>query len=140
MAGFYVVGAWLIIQVVDVFFPAWGFPETALRFLIIATILCFPIALIFSWIFDITTSGIVKTEPADPREVFDNSLKRSDYIILVALLATGAAIILGSPQRIVGDLDDAASKAEKIANPVAVLPFVNLDANPDTGYFTDCPR
>jgi len=77
MAGFYVVGAWLVIQVADVFFPAWGLPETALRFLIVATILCFPIALIFSWTFDITTSGIVKTEPADPGEIFDNSLKQT---------------------------------------------------------------
>jgi hypothetical protein len=82
MSGLYVVGAWLIIQVADVFFPAWGLPETALRFLIIAAILCFPIALIFSWTFDITASGVVKTEPADPGEVFDNSLKRSDYILL----------------------------------------------------------
>jgi TolB-like protein/Flp pilus assembly protein TadD len=137
MAGFYIVGAWLIIQVADVFFPAWGLPETVLRFLIIAAILCFPIALVFSWTFDITTSGIVKTEPADPGEVFDNSLKRSDYIVLVALLAIGAAIVLGSLQKIVEEVDDAVAAAEKIANSVAVLPFVNLDTNPDTGYFSD---
>ena len=61
MAGFYIVGAWLIIQVADVFFPAWGLPDTALRFLIIATMLCFPIALVFSWTYDITLAGIVKT-------------------------------------------------------------------------------
>ena len=66
------------------FFPAWGLPDTALRFLIVATILYFPIALVFSWIFDITTSGIVKTEPADPGETSDNSLKRSDYVVLAA--------------------------------------------------------
>ena len=54
MSGFYVVRAWLIIQVADVFFPAWGLPETALRFLIIAAISCFPIALVFSWTYDIT--------------------------------------------------------------------------------------
>jgi TolB-like protein/Flp pilus assembly protein TadD len=137
MSGFYIVGAWLIIQVADVFFPAWGLPETALRFLIAATILCFPIALIFSWIFDITTSGIVKTEPADPGEIFDNSLKRTDYLVLAALLAIGAAIVFGSLQKIVEEVDDAVAAAEKIANSVAVLPFVNLDTNPDTGYFSD---
>ncbi len=137
MAGFYVVGAWLVIQVADVFFPAWGLPETTLRFLIIATMLCFPIALIFSWTFDITTSGIVKTEPADPGEIFDNTLKRSDYFVLVALLAIGAAIVFGSLQKIVEEVDDAVAAAEKIANSVAVLPFVNLDTNPDTGYFSD---
>ena len=137
MAGFYVVGAWLGIQVADVFFPAWGLPETALRFLIVATILCFPIALIFSWIFDITISGIVKTEPADSGETFDNSLKRTDYVVLAALLTIGAAIVFGSLQKIVEEVDDAVAAAEKIENSVAVLPFVNLDTNPDTGYFSD---
>jgi len=137
MAGFYVVGAWLVIQVADVFFPAWGLPETALRFLIIAMILCFPIALIFSWVFDITASGIVKTEPADPDEAFDNSLKRNDYVVLVALLAIGAAIVFGSLQKIAEEVDDVVAAVEKIANSVAVLPFVNLDSNPDTGYFSD---
>ncbi len=137
MAGFYVVSAWLVIQVADVFFPAWGLPETAVRFLIIATILCFPIALIFSWTFDITTSGIVKTEPTDPGEIFDNSLKRSDFVVLAALLTIGAAIVFSNLQKIVEEVDDAVAAAEKIDNSVAVLPFVNLDTNPDTGYFSD---
>ncbi len=113
MAGFYVVGAWLIIQVADVFFPAWGLPETALRFLIVATILCFPVALIFSWTFDITTSGIVKTEPAEAGEIFDNSLKRTDYFVLVALLSIGAAIVFSSLQRIVEEVDDAVAVRRK---------------------------
>jgi TolB-like protein len=137
MAGFYIVGAWLIIQVADVFFPAWGLPDTALRFLIIATISCFPIALIFSWTYDITTSGIVKTEPADAGEDFDSSLKRTDFVVLVTLLAIGAAIVFSSLHKIVEEVDDVEAAAEKIANSVAVLPFVNLDTNPDTGYFSD---
>jgi TolB-like protein/Flp pilus assembly protein TadD len=137
MAGFYVVGAWLVIQVADVFFPAWGLPETALRFLIVATILCFPIALVFSWAFDITTSGIVKTEPADLGEIFDNSLKRTDYVVLAALLSIGVVIVFASLQKIVEEVDDALAAAEKIDNSVAVLPFANLDSNPDTGYFSD---
>ncbi len=119
------------------FFPAWGLPDTALRFLIIALISCFPIALVFSWVFDISTSGIVKTEPADPEGVFDNSLKRNDYVVLAALLAIGAAIVFGSLQKIVEEVDDVVAAAEKIDNSVAVLPFANLDTNPDTGYFSD---
>ena len=136
MVGFYVVGAWLVIQVADVFFPAWGLPETALRFLIVAAMSCFPIALIFSWTFDITKSGIVRTEPADPGG-FDNSLKRTDYVVLTALLAIGAVILLGSLQKIVEEVDGVVATAEKIDNSVAVLPFENLDTNPDTGYFSD---
>lgn len=137
MSGFYVVGAWLIIQVADVFFPAWGLPETALRFLIIATILCFPIALIFAWTFDITSSGLVKTAPAHPGEVFDSSLKRSDYIVLVALLAIGAAIVFGSLQKIVEEVDDAVVAAERSDNSIAVLPFVNMSSDEEQEYFSD---
>ena len=140
MAGFYVVGAWLVIQVADVFFPAWGLPDTAVRFLIIAATACFPIALIFSWVFDITTSGIVRTEPANAGEDFDNSLKRTDYVVLVALLAIGVAIVFGSLQKIVGEVDGTVrpvARVEKIDNSIAILPFANLDSNPDTGYFSD---
>ena len=137
MAGFYVVGAWLVIQVADVFFPAWGLPETALRFLIVAAILCFPIALVFSWTFDISTSGIVKTEPADPGETFDNSLKRADYIVLAALLSIGAAIAYGSLQRIVEEVDVAVAAVAITDNSIAVLPFVNMSSDEEQEYFSD---
>ena len=80
MSGFCVVGAWLIIQVADVFFPAWGLPESALRFIIVATILCFPIALIFTWTFDITSSGIVKTVPAHPSELLRRGLTIDELV------------------------------------------------------------
>ncbi len=149
MVGFYVVGAWLIIQIGDVFFPAWGLPETALRFLIIATMLCFPIALIFSWTFDISTSGSSKRNP----------------LTLAKFLITHSSVAITSSwspySRSVLPLCSAVCNklsrkwtmrwqcAEKIDNSVAVLPFVNLDTNPDTGYFSDgvteeilhrCPR
>ena len=53
-AGLYIVGAWVVIQVADVFFPAWGIPDAALRYLFYAALACFPIALVFSWFYDIT--------------------------------------------------------------------------------------
>ena len=49
VAALYVIAAWLVIQVADVFFPAWGIPETALRYLIVAAFLGFPITIVFSW-------------------------------------------------------------------------------------------
>ena len=149
MVGFYVVSACLFIQIADVFFPAWGLPDTALRFLITATISCFPIALIFSWTYDITTSGIVKTEPADPGEDFDSSLKRTDFVVLVALLAIGAAIVFSSLHKIVEEVDDAVAAAERsliqslfcrsstwtpIRTP-AISPMVSPKK-----FFTGCPR
>ncbi len=62
VAALYVIAAWLIIQVADVFFPAWGIPDAALRYLLIAAFLGFPIALLFGWMYDITMAGIVRIQ------------------------------------------------------------------------------
>jgi hypothetical protein len=42
-AAIYIVGAWLVMQAADVFFPAWGIPEAALNVLLAAAFLwrCF---------------------------------------------------------------------------------------------------
>jgi TolB-like protein/tetratricopeptide (TPR) repeat protein len=139
-AGLYVVGAWLVIQVADIFFPAWEIPDTALRYLIMAAVACFPIALIFGWRYDITADGIVRTEPAGDHEALDLSLGRRDYLILAALLAVGLAIVLGSAERIqeeVGAGPDVSLASGWRENSLAVLPFASLDMNPETRFFSD---
>jgi TolB-like protein/tetratricopeptide (TPR) repeat protein len=140
LAGLYIVGAWLVIQVADVSFPAWGLPETAIRYLFIAAITGFPVALVFSWFYDITPQGIVRTEPAGKAEAVDLRLKRADYLVLAALLAVGSVIVLGSVGKIQEEIDKDSgdtARMEKLGNSIAVLPFANLDARPETGYFSD---
>jgi TolB-like protein/Tfp pilus assembly protein PilF len=140
MAGLYIVGAWLLIQVADISFPAWGVPDTALRFLFIAAAACFPVALIFSWRYDVTSHGVVRTEAADVSETVDLKLKRADYVILTALLAVGLAILLGSANKIRIEIDAGPTislTAGWREDSIAVLPFANLDINPETGFFSD---
>lgn len=134
LAGLYIIGAWLVIQVADIFFPAWGVPDTAMRYLFIAAAACFPVALIFSWFYDITPAGIIRTEPAGDKDAVNLRLKRTDYLLLTALLAIGGAIVLGSAEKIQEEID---FKVDRRALSIAVLPFTNLDMNPDTGYFSD---
>ena len=55
LAGLYIVGAWVVIQVAEALFAAWGIPETANRYVFIAAAMCFPIAFAFGWIYDITS-------------------------------------------------------------------------------------
>lgn len=139
-AGLYIVGAWLVIQVADIFFPAWGLPETGIRFLFIAAAALFPVALVFGWFYDVTSAGIVRTEPFDDSTAVDLSLKRFDYAVLVALFVIGTAILLGSIQKIQEEITTSPgneTSAERLAHSIAVLPFTNLDANPDTRFFSD---
>lgn len=85
LVGLYIVGAWVVIQVADIVFPAWGIPESAMRFLFYAALLCFPIALVFGWIFDIRRDGIYRTRAAGPDDTVDARMRWQDYAILAAL-------------------------------------------------------
>lgn len=140
LAGLYIVGAWVVVQVAEALFQAWGIPETANRFVFIAAALCFPIALVFSWIYDITSDGIVRTRKADADESVSMQLQKADYGILAALVAIGVVVVLGSFERIQEEIESGPAEAptiERRANSIAVLPFKNLDINVETGYFSD---
>jgi len=140
MTGLYIVGAWVVIQVAEVSFEAWGVPDSALRFLFIAAFACFPVALVFSWFYDITAKGIVRTEKADVAESVDLRLKLKDYLLLAALLVIGGLILFGSVKQVQEqvEIDQAVPRqAEAPEHSLAVLPFSNLDINAETGYFSD---
>ena len=134
LIGLYIVGAWLVMQVAATFFPAWGIPDAALRYLITAAFLGLPIAIVFSWFFDVTTQGIVRTDGASST---DYGLKRTDYVILAALAAVSLAVVYGGYEKIRQSTTAEFTASEKASNSIAVLPFVNLDNDTSTGYFSD---
>jgi TolB-like protein/Flp pilus assembly protein TadD len=138
-AGLYIVGAWVVLQVSDLAFASWGLPDTSLRFVWIAAIVLFPLALVFGWRYDITPNGIVRTPPASGSE--DLGLKPADYVILIGLLAvliTSGWLLAGrisgeSPAQTVVDIP------QRSVDPlsIAVLPFSTRSNVEDTAYFAD---
>ncbi|MEM1262886.1 MAG: tetratricopeptide repeat protein [Pseudomonadota bacterium] len=135
-AGLYVVGAWLVMQVADLFFPAWGLPDSALNVLLVTAVLGFPIALVFGWLFDITDNGIVRTAPLDAGDEYDAPpLRGKDYAILAALGAMIVVIALGGVSELVRPPEQAPATA--IENDIAVLPFANTTQDPSNDAFCD---
>jgi TolB-like protein/Flp pilus assembly protein TadD len=66
VAAAYIVVAWVLIQVVTQVFPFLEIPVWAIRLVIAALVIGFPIAVILAWAYDITSSGIVRTEEITP--------------------------------------------------------------------------
>ena len=60
----YIVGAWVLVQVVTQVFPYFDVPTWEIRIVILALCLGFPVAVVLAWVFDITPSGIKRTEDA----------------------------------------------------------------------------
>ena len=136
----YVIAAWVILQVADLAFPGLGVPEDAIRYVWFGAFLGFPLALIFGWIYQITSDGITHTQPLGAGETVDVSLKGMDYVLLTALLVVVGAITLG----LLSEIRDSETANEIVSGPreihpnsIAILPLNNLTGDPEQDYFVD---
>ncbi len=86
-AALYIVATWVTIQVASEAIDA-GILRIPLRDAFVAAFLVFPIALIVSWIYDISQRGLIRTPPAAADESFDRSLRVHDYGVLSVLAST----------------------------------------------------
>jgi hypothetical protein len=62
----YGVVAWFLTQLTTQVFPFFEIPNSAVRFVVIALAVGFPIAMLLSWLYEFTPEGIVRTEDLDP--------------------------------------------------------------------------
>ena len=76
VTGIYIVAAWVVLQVCDLAFDSFGLPAQAMRFVWLALLVLFPLAVVWGWRYDITPNGIVRTLPASGGE--DLGLKLAD--------------------------------------------------------------
>jgi TolB-like protein len=129
-AVLYGMAAWLLAQIATQIFPFFDVPNSAVRFVIIVLILGFPIAMVLSWIYELTPEGLVRTEDVDPatQRRFGRKI---DFAIIGVLLLVIAMLVY---QRLPFRSETRAAIQEKS---IAVLPFENLSRDPDNAFFTD---
>ncbi|MDX1570911.1 MAG: hypothetical protein R3200_10515 [Xanthomonadales bacterium] len=92
---FYAVSAWLILQVADVMFGVLRLPDWTLTFVAALLALGFPLAVTFSWIYELTPEGIKKESEIERSEsVTPQTGKRLDRLIIVGLVAVIAVLLV----------------------------------------------
>jgi tetratricopeptide (TPR) repeat protein len=131
----YAATAFIIIEAGDIMLPRLGLPDWTVTFIIILLIIGFPLAVIFSWIFDITPEGLKKTEPANvdkekesPPVPAKRRLKPSDAIIALLIVIV---VILVYPNIFKQDKFKGIRDTEGRIS-ISVMPFENLSG--DTLY------
>jgi TolB-like protein len=135
-AALYIVGTWLVLQVADVVFPALDISEQGIRYILIAALLGFPAVLVFGWFYDVGVHGIRRTAPAGSDDVAQAiPLRRSDYIILTALVGVVIAILYSTVGNVVEEPGIVREPAVEGPPVLAVLPFVSESLEGDSEFF-----
>src|SRR5215472_14350281 len=81
----YAVVAWLLIQAASILFPTFEAPPWVMKVFVAVIVLGFPIALVFSWAFEITPEGIKREEEVLPNESITRHTGRKIIGITIAV-------------------------------------------------------
>ncbi len=134
MAALYVVAAWLIAQVAEVVLSLAALPDWTGQVVLVVLALGFPIALAFSWFYELTPAGLSLEKDIRPGESMTGITGRRMDIIVIALLS--AAVILFAWHTWWSKTDRTIRPDEAIAS-IAVLPLHNLSKDPAQVYFVE---
>ncbi len=138
MTALYIVAGWVLVQVASEVLPAFNMPESSIRYVWAVVLVGFPIAVLFSWRYDLTAAGIRRTPTADENLKSGHPLARADYGILAAfglvvlIAVSGATLRLAEVQTGVARAPDT---RDIDPNSIAVLPLENLSPSPDGVLF-----
>ena len=134
----YAAGAWLLVQVATQVFPLFHVAEWVMRWIVVATVIGFPFAVVFSWFYEWTSKGLQLESEIPPNESITRQTgKRLDRWIIAVL---SLAVVLLLADRLLlrkeanAGSDHAARGSEKS---IAVLPFVNMSADKENEFFAD---
>jgi TolB-like protein/Tfp pilus assembly protein PilF len=134
----YAVVAWLLLQAASIFLPAFDAPPWVMKIFIIVIIFGFPVALIFSWAFEITPEGIKLESEIEPNKSIARRTGRKIVAVTIALAVVAAGLFVYQLVRERSTSTPRQSEAATVSNKsIAVLPFDNLSRDPDNAYFCE---
>jgi adenylate cyclase len=134
----YAVVAWLVIQAASILLPTFEAPAWLMKVVVAFLILGFPVAIAFSWAFEITPEGIKREEDVSPNESITHHTGRKivGITIVIAILAAALFVFQLLRPRLTstGFSSTGPTLSEKS---VAVLAFDNLSDDKGSEYFSD---
>jgi TolB-like protein len=142
VAAVYAATGFVVLQAADIMLPRLGVPDWAVTLVVALVVLGFPVALVLGWALEVTPDGVRVTKPAtDPTAPPPSLLGRGTAFVAGSLVLVGMGLGAGwllfpadAP-----DPPDLANAAATAPTPVsiAVLPFLNMSADPDNEYFAE---
>ncbi len=134
VAAVYVVTAWLVMQIADTMFPAFQMPAWTITFVAFLLLIGFPIALFFSWAFEMTPDGLKREKDVERTESITIQTGNKLNVITITLLGI-AAVFFALEKLNIGDKAPATQVAQDKRS-IAVIPFENISGDAANDPFT----
>lgn len=125
----YLAVAFVLLQLAEILFPAFDLGPGALRALFAILLALFPLVIALSWVYDVTSAGVRRTD-GEPPSGGPNPILTGG--VIVSALALGGLALYA-----VQNVDTGASAEELLRRSIAVLPFADMSAAGDQGYLGD---
>jgi hypothetical protein len=133
VGAMYAVGGWLIVQVATQVLPLFDVSALALRVIVLAIVAGFPIALVISWVYEVTPQGIARTADVAPEQSIARHTGQKLNYVIIAVLALAVAFLFAQHYLLPRSADGASAGVTEKS--IAVLPFENLSDEKSSAYF-----
>jgi len=131
VGGAYLIIAWLLLQVSDTLAPALYLPDWFQSGVALLLILGFPLALFFAWAFELTPNGLRKEKNIEAGEsIAPVTGRKLDFVIIGLLVAALGYFAYDK-------FATSPPAPQDSIRSIAVMPFINMSADPEQEYFSD---
>jgi TolB-like protein/Tfp pilus assembly protein PilF len=136
----YGVVAWLLMQIASQIFPFFEIPNWAVRLVVLAIVIGFPIALVIAWAFELTPQGLKRTEDVDLAAPSRRKSYAWIYVVVIGVVFSIGLFFFGrytARNTASAARTEAATGSSIPQKSIAVLPFENLSDDKNAAYFAD---
>ena len=148
VAAFYLLAAWLTLQVTELLFDLLELPTWSARLVFGLLVVGFPLVLLFSWVYELTPEGLKKQHEVDRDQSITHETGRKINYLIGALAVLAIVVVAverfiphATPIPAATEAAPGAPTAEApvpaAAKSIAVLPFADMSAGKDQEYFAD---
>ncbi len=150
VATIYAVSAWPLIQIADLAVPALGLPDSVMTLLLQVFLVGFPISLVFAWLYNFTSKGIVRVKSGEEQESTPQ-VNIKTTLSVAGTLAFAVIVTLSyqlwleeqAPKKITEQAKEQSisqqllSLSQEKKESIAILPFVAFSNDIEDEFFAD---
>jgi TolB-like protein len=139
----YVVTGWLLLQIVDVVGPGFGWSDSVTALLTKILLVGFPIVLVLAWLYELTPKGLRRAGEVETSTGDKKKIDRKVNHFIIAILGIAVCLLLADRVFFVNNNSETPPQQSgmvdlpEFTSSIAVLAFDDMSPDKDQEYLSD---